>query len=192
MALWRKKQVQDPTSNTDPQRFSRALRRAAPSSTATATDQIAAIAARQALTTAISTISDLRATLRSLGELAASALATNDLGARGLLSERFEDIRGDLAALAETQAVSLLTPQGSEIVVPLPGNAQYVIHPARFDLEAGPFHLPVPASGFSETSDITAVLEAIDRLIASLDTVTKTFKGDLRFLNRHIEGDGQK
>lgn len=189
MALWRKKQVKAPTSNPDPQRFSRALRRASPSSNTTATDQFAAIAARQALTSAISTISDLRTTLRSLGELAASALATNDLGTRGLLSERFEDIRSDLAALATSQAASLLSPQSSEIVVPLPGNAQYVIHPAKFDLEAGPFHLPVPASGFSETSDITAVLEAIDRLIASLDTVTKTFEGDLRFLNRHIESD---
>lgn len=122
-------------------------------------------------------------------EITQSARDTEELGARALLAEKYDELRLSIDAIsAETDetSIQLIGPEAANLDVEMDGRARYSIACFRLNTDSGALNLSPPLSAFEDDDEIeTAVIE-LNSALNRVEKATASFCRDAKFLMARI------
>ena len=139
---------------------------------------------------AIYGIDDIRALLEEACEVLLAARDAEEIPARALLAERYDELRLSLDPIAEGceyEGVDLLGRKAKGYDIELGVSAHFSIAPARMTIDAKGLDLPPPKDGFEPVEEVETIIEKLDRALLRVDRAAENYCRDARFLSARLE-----
>ncbi len=167
----------------------RALRRSAGSSApAKKGDDHSSNNIREALSaieSSLYTIDRVREIIEQAYEVALSAHEVEEVGARALLAESFDELRISINAAIDAvddRAATLIGKTQRQIDVKLGGKAHYSVSPCRLDASSKGLAINPPSDAFSTFEEINRSLDELDAALKKADRAGSAYCRDAQFL----------
>ncbi len=173
----------------------RALRRAgvqsAPAKQATPEADNNIREALVAIESALYSIDRVREIIEQAYEVTLSAHEAEEIGARALLAESFDDLRLSINATIEAvddRAATLIGKNPRQIDVKLGGKAHYSVSPIRLDSSSKGLNITPPKDAFETFEEINASLDELDTALKKADRAATAYCSDAQFLIARLAG----
>ena len=143
---------------------------------------------REALTSiesALYAIDRLRDILEQACDIAVSAKDADDIGARALLAESYDDLRMSIETSIkkiDPSAALLIGKNQRHVDVNLGGKTRYSISPIRLDTSEKGLHLIPPRNAFEASDEVDAVLDHLDKALHKADKAAGNYCRDAQYL----------
>lgn len=121
--------------------------------------------------------------------LVLKASATDDLGNRALMAEKYDELRqiiDQTISESDQQARALIGPEEKSLTLQISQTTSYTIPATRLDCEPEGLNLVPPLSGFSEVGEVSQILRILDKALARIDAVERSLMKDARHLTEKI------
>jgi len=138
-----------------------------------------------AIESALFSIDTIRDIIEQAYEVALSANEAEDVGARALLAESFDELRLSINAAVEAvdeRAAALIGKAQRQIDVKLGGKAHYSVSPCRMDVTQKGLDINPPRDAFSTFDEIAATIEELDEALKKADRAANAYCRDAQFL----------
>ena len=138
-----------------------------------------------AIEASLYSIDQIREVIEQSFEVVLSANDVEDVAARALLAESFDELRlsiDKIVAKADERAQPLIGKAHDQIDVNLGGSAHYTITPMRLDISDRGLGLNPPRDAFASFDEITSVLAELDAAMAKADRAASGYCKDAQFL----------
>jgi len=139
----------------------------------------------RAIETVLFVLDQVRDVLGQCREIVASAKDTEDLGARALLAEKFDEhrlsINGIVGEVNETGQL-LVGPDAEPLEIQMTGRALYSISCLRLDVSDQGLGLSPPIEAFAEDSEVDAILSELESAVGRVERATASYCRDAKFL----------
>lgn len=130
-------------------------------------------------------IDRIRDVIEQAYEVAMSAQESEEVGARALLAESYDELRLAIGAIVEEvddKAQPLVGRGQRQLDVKLGGKAHYSISPTRLDLSSKGLGLDPPRDAFASFDEIAETIGQLDRALAKADRAASGYCRDAQFL----------
>ncbi len=144
-----------------------------------------------AIESALYSIDRVREIIEQAYEVALSAHEAEELGARALLAESFDELRMSINATIEAvddRAAALIGKNPRQIDVKLGGKAHYSVSPFRLDSTPKGLSITPPRDAFATFEEISAALDELDGAIKKADRAASAYCRDAQFLMARLTG----
>lgn len=138
-----------------------------------------------AIESALFSIDHVRDIIEQAYEVALSAHAVEEEGARALLAESFDELRLSVNAAVDNfdeRTATLIGKNQRQIDVKLGGKAHYSVSPCRLDVSARGLNINPPRDAFSTFEEISVSIDELDAALKKADRVANAYCRDAQFL----------
>jgi hypothetical protein len=144
---------------------------------------------------ALYAVDKIRETIEQAYEVALSAHETDDVGARALLAESFDELRNAINTVIDNvdeRAAPLIGKDHRQIDVKLGGKAHYSVSPFRLDPSPKGLNINPPRDAFSSFEEINATLDELDTALKRADRAAAAYCRDAQFLIARLQTSGKQ
>lgn len=137
-------------------------------------------------------IDRVREIIEQAYEVALSANDTQEVGARALLAESFDEHRLSINSLIDAvdeRAATLVGKNQRQIDVKLGGKAHYSVSACRLDASPKGLNINPPRDAFATFDEIAASLEELDSALQKADRAANAYCRDAQFLIAKLQDE---
>ena len=149
-----------------------------------------ALEALAAIEASFFVIDDLQDVLVEASHIVLSATTIDDIAARSLLAERYDELRLSIDGVLDSSdrnTINILGQKESKKAIPLPGGALFHLTSTNLYLGEQGLDLPPPLEAFSSNMEIALVLEKLDEALSKLSKTSESYMRDTQFLIARIK-----
>lgn len=149
-----------------------------------------ALEALAAIEASFFVIDNLQDVLVEASQIVLSATTIDDIAARSLLAERYDELRLSIDGVldnSDPKTVTILGQNAAKKAIPLPGGALYHLTSTNLYLGEQGLDLPPPLEAFSTNMEIALVLGKLDDALCKLSKTSESYMRDTQFLIARIK-----
>ncbi|MEL6360123.1 MAG: hypothetical protein AAFR21_03495 [Pseudomonadota bacterium] len=141
---------------------------------------------------ALFSIDEIRDVIEQAYEIALSAQDIEDVAAKSLLAESYDELRLSINAVIDAvdgPAAQLVGKQQRALEIKLGGQAHYTVSPIRLDVSTKGLNLSPPRDAFSTEEEVIGVIDELDRALTKADRAAADYVRDAQFLIARLEAE---